>query len=235
VTEGWTVEANESVWLVIPLYNEEPVIGDVVRQARQVFPNIVCVDDGSRDDSGREALLAGAHVVTHPVNLGQGAVLQTGLTFALRQPGAEYFVTFDADGQHRVEDAQRLVEAVRTGGADVALGSRFLEGSEDVPWIKRLVLKTVVLLSPTARRLRLTDAHNGLRAFNRTAATRLRITMNGMAHASEIVSFLSRSGLRVTELPVTVLYTDYSKSKGQSLVNGVNIVFDLSVRQRSAS
>jgi glycosyltransferase involved in cell wall biosynthesis len=166
------------------------------------------------------------------VNLGQGAALQTGLEYALLQEGSQYFVTFDADGQHRVEDAAELVRAVRDGGADVALGSRFLGGTEHVPRIKRALLKTVAAVSPAARRLQLTDAHNGLRVLNRAAASHLKITMNGMAHASEIVDYLSRSDLAVTEVPVTVLYTDYSKAKGQSLINGVNILFDLSLRSR---
>jgi glycosyltransferase involved in cell wall biosynthesis len=192
----------------------------------------VCVDDGSRDRSGEQILATRAHLVSHPVNLGQGAALQTGLDYALRQPGAEYFITFDADGQHRVEDAAALVLAVRDGAADVALGSRFLEDRKPVPRIKRMLLKTVAALSPAARQLELTDAHNGLRVLNRAAAKSLRITMNGMAHASEIVGFLAESDLTVTEVPVTVLYTDYSKAKGQSLINGVNILFDLSLRSR---
>ena len=228
------MESYEDVWIVIPVYNEGTVIASVVERTRQTFPNIVCVDDGSRDDSAAAIGTTGAHLVRHPVNLGQGAALQTGISYALSRPGANYIVTFDADGQHRVEDAVAMVEVARSGAADVVLGSRFLEDNDQVPLIKRIVLRTVVALSPTARRLRLTDAHNGLRVMTREAASKLRITMNGMAHASEIVGFLARSGLRVQEVPVTIIYTDYSKSKGQSLINGVNILFDLSVRQRGA-
>jgi glycosyltransferase involved in cell wall biosynthesis len=227
------MDSLDDVWIVIPVYNEGSVIGDVVEQTRKTFPNIVCVDDGSRDESAERALAAGAHLVQHPVNLGQGAALQTGISYALGQ-GADYLVTFDADGQHRVEDALEMVRVAKSGEADVVLGSRFLTGSEEVPMIKRLVLRTVVKVSRTSRRLKLTDAHNGLRVLNRKAAGQLRITMNGMAHASEIVAFLASSGLRVTEVPVIVVYTDYSKSKGQSLINGVNILFDLSLRQRGA-
>jgi glycosyltransferase involved in cell wall biosynthesis len=227
------MESLDDVWIVIPVYNEGAVIGDVVEQTRKTFPNIVCVDDGSRDESAEHALAAGAHLVKHPVNLGQGAALQTGIKYALSQ-GAEYMVTFDADGQHRVEDALEMVRVAKSGEADVVLGSRFLTGTEEVPMIKRVVLRTVVTLSRTSRKLKLTDAHNGLRVLNRKAASQLRITMNGMAHASEIVAFLASSDLRVKEVPVIVIYTDYSKSKGQSLINGVNILFDLSLRQRGA-
>ncbi|MEV4611744.1 glycosyltransferase family 2 protein [Kitasatospora sp. NPDC049258] len=223
---------NDDVWLVIPAYNEGQVIADVVEGARKTFPNIVVVDDGSTDDSAQHIATTGAHLVRHPVNLGQGAALQTGLKYALAQPGATYFATFDADGQHQTADVEKMVELLRSGVADVVLGSRFIEQNGQVPWIKRVVLRTAAAVSPTARKLKLTDAHNGLRVLNREAAGRLRITMNGMAHASEIVSFLAGSDLRVAELPVDILYTEYSRAKGQSLINGVNIIFDISLRER---
>jgi len=223
---------NHDVWVVIPVFNEAQVIASVVEDVRRTFPNVVCVDDGSRDHSADEIAKTGAHLVRHPVNMGQGASLQTGLSYALARDGGRFFITFDADGQHRVEDAVAMLRLARGGAADVVLGSRFLAQSRDIPRIKRAMLRTVVALSPTARRLRLTDAHNGLRVLARPVAEQLRITMNGMAHASEIVTFLARSRARVIEVPVTILYTDYSMAKGQSVINGVNILFDLSVRQR---
>ena len=197
-----------------------------------MFPNVVCVDDGSRDGSVEAVLRTRAHLVRHPVNLGQGAALQTGLSYARAQPGAEYFVTFDADGQHRLEDAQKMVDVARSPDVDLVLGTRFAEHAATVPFMKRLILRTAVLLSPAGRKLKLTDAHNGLRVLTRPVVEDLQITMNGMAHASEIVSYLGRSSWRVREVPVSIRYTDYSRSKGQSLLNGVNILFDLSVRHR---
>ncbi|MHA6779507.1 glycosyltransferase family 2 protein [Pseudonocardia saturnea] len=230
-----TAHRNDDVWLVVPVFNEETVIQSVVKDATTVFPNVVCVDDGSADGSAAAIAASEAHLVRHPINLGQGAALQTGLDYARARTGARYFVTFDADGQHRVEDAEAMVELVRSGAADVVLGSRFLnEDTSSVPWIKRVVLRVVAALSPSARRLRLTDAHNGLRVLSRPVADDLRITMNNMAHASQIVSYLSRAQWRVVEHPVEIRYTEYSRSKGQSLVNGVNILFDLSVRQRGS-
>ncbi|MGH3734364.1 MAG: glycosyltransferase family 2 protein [Micromonosporaceae bacterium] len=222
----------KDTWVIIPVYNEEKVIAQVITELLPVFPNVVCVDDGSRDASGSEIAATGAHLVRHPVNMGQGAALQTGLTYALARPGSRYFVTFDADGQHRVTDAAAMLEVARGGEVDAVLGSRFLERGSTVPWLKKLVLRIVAALSPRSRRLRLTDAHNGLRVLTRPVAERLRIRMNGMAHASEIVANLARGGWRVVEVPVTILYTDYSRSKGQSLVNGVNILFDLGMRNR---
>lgn len=221
---------HEDTWVIIPVFNEATVVTQVVEDLRTVFPNVVCVDDGSTDGSAGRIASTDAHLVRHPINMGQGAALQTGLSYALARPGGRFFVTFDADGQHVVADADRMVRLARDESVDVVLGSRFLAGRSQVPLLKRLVLGVVVALSPTSRKLGLTDAHNGLRVFTRAAAEQLRIRMNDMAHASEIVSQLARMSWTVREVPVTIRYTQYSRSKGQSLVNGVNILFDLSVR-----
>ncbi len=219
---------NDDVWLVIPCYNEGTVIGDVIRHARETFPNIVAVNDGSADNSAEQIHAAGAHLVDHPVNLGQGAALQTGVEYARSQPGAQYFVTFDADGQHQVHDVQRMLDRLRTEPVDIITGTRFGKNQQraNVPWLKRLALQTVVLLSPTTRKLGLSDAHNGLRVFNKRVADQLNLRMNGMSHASEFVQLMVRNKWRVSEEPVEILYTEYSMSKGQSLLNGVNIVAD---------
>jgi polyprenyl-phospho-N-acetylgalactosaminyl synthase len=220
------------VWVIVPCYNEGAVVGGVVKEVMDTLPNVVCVDDGSTDETAQVIRGSSAHLIRHPINLGQGAAIQTGLTYALAQPGARFFVTFDADGQHRVEDAAGMVELVKTGSCDVVLGSRFLGKADSVPLAKRIVLRTAAALSVSSRRLKLSDAHNGLRVFNREAAAALQITQNGMAHAQEIVTLLSNSEFRVVEAPVTIVYTEYSQAKGQSLVNGVNILFDLSIRHR---
>lgn len=220
--------------MVVPAFNEAAVIGEVIADVRAVFDHVVCVDDGSRDNTGALALRAGAHVVRHPVNLGQGAAIQTGVEYARIQPGAQVFVTFDADGQHRVKDVVRMIDKLTTENVDIVIGTRFADHGvrSDVPFLKRVVLRTVVFLSPRNRRLKLTDAHNGLRVFNRKVAEGLDITMSGMGHASEIIAMIDENHWRVTEEPVEILYTDYSKSKGQPLLNGVNIIFDGFLRGR---
>jgi glycosyltransferase involved in cell wall biosynthesis len=224
----------QDIWIVIPAYNEATVIGDVIADVRSVFDQIVVVDDGSHDDTGAIALRAGAHVVRHPVNLGQGAAIQTGVEYARSQPGAEVFVTFDADGQHRVKDVMRMIDRLTADDADIVIGTRFADPSAttQTPLLKRIVLRTAVWLSPRSRRLGLSDAHNGLRVFNRKVADGLNITMNGMGHASEFIAMIAENHWRVTEEPVEILYTDYSKSKGQPLVNGVNIIFEGWLRGR---
>ena len=217
----------EKTWLVIPLFNEAAVVGDVLRHARKTFSHVVCVDDGSTDDSAEAARRTGARVVHHPINLGQGAALQTGLQYALTDKNAEYFVTFDSDGQHRVEDALDMVRRLAAEPLDIVVGSRFLDNRTKPGAIKRLVLKAAVLFQNVTSGVRLTDAHNGLRALSRHAASGIRVTQNRMAHASEIVNEIGRLKLRYAEQPVHIMYTDYSRSKGQSVWNSVNIISDL--------
>lgn len=213
-------------WLVIPLYNEAQVIGDVIHDALATFPQIVCVDDASTDDSAQIASDAGAVVVQHPFNLGQGAALQTGMRYVAEATQAQYIVTFDADGQHRVADAADMVARAIDEDVAIVFGSRFLDHRTKPGPLKKVVLKTAVWITNQQTGLRLSDAHNGLRVIRRDAFSRLDLKQNRMAHATEIVLQLSRTKLPWVEHPVHVLYTDYSRAKGQSMINAVNILID---------
>lgn len=225
----------DNVWIVVPAFNEATVIGEVITDVRSAFEHVVCVDDGSADGSGEIARRAGAHLVRHPVNLGQGAAIQTGVQYARVQSGAQVFATFDADGQHRVADVVAMVDRLAAADVDIVIGTRFAEpGGSRPPLAKRIVLRSAARLSRRSRRLGLTDAHNGLRVFNKTVADRLDLTMSGMSHASEFIMLIDENGWRVVEEPIEVLYTAYSKSKGQPLLNGVNIIFDELLRGRMA-
>jgi polyprenyl-phospho-N-acetylgalactosaminyl synthase len=217
-------------WVVIPLYNEELVIGDVVAQVRTVFSQVVCIDDGSSDRSAEVAAAAGARVVRHPMNLGQGAALQTGFEYALADPAMKYVITFDADGQHQIADAVGMVERLRAGEADVVFGSRFLDERSTPSLAKKLVLRAAVGYTNLTTRTRLTDAHNGLRAIRRPVVEQLDLTQNRMAHASELVAQIGASKASYVEHPVHILYSDYSKAKGQSLWNSINILAELILR-----
>jgi glycosyltransferase involved in cell wall biosynthesis len=220
----------QDTWFVIPLFNEGQVIADVVKDVRTTFPNVVCIDDGSSDDSAAAAQAAGAVVVRHPVNLGQGAALQTGFEYALSQPGMRWVVTFDADGQHQVSDVQAMLAKAETEDLQVVFGSRFLDDRTDAGVLKRVVLRLAVAYTNLTTRTKLTDAHNGLRVISRDVVSRLSITQNRMAHASELVAQIGALDVRYGESPVHVLYTDYSRSKGQSLWNAVNILAELILR-----
>jgi glycosyltransferase involved in cell wall biosynthesis len=230
--------------VVIPVYNEDKVITAVVDDVLAVFDHVVAVvdahdmvedrqhivDDGSTDNTLEALEKTDARIVRHPVNLGQGAALQTGIDYALADPTVRSIVTYDADGQHQVSDAARMVDILEAGDVDIVFGSRFLDDRTEVGWSKRAVLKLAVRYTNATTGLRLSDAHNGLRAFDRNVAERLEIRMNGMAHASEFVSTVADGKFRYAETPVHIIYSDYSKAKGQSLLNSVNILFDLLFR-----
>lgn len=218
------------VAVLVPVFDEARVVGDVVRDIRERFDHVVCVDDGSSDGSADAAEQAGATVLRHATNLGQGAALQTAIDHALRMPGVTYLVTFDADGQHQLDDAVAMLDLARSEDIAIVFGSRFLDERTQAGFLKKLVLKTAVWVTNQSTGMRLTDAHNGLRVIRRDAATGVHLTQNRMAHASEIVLQLGRTKLPWREYPVHLLYTDYSKAKGQSLLNAVNILFELTFR-----
>jgi glycosyltransferase involved in cell wall biosynthesis len=219
-------EVLKRAWVVIPAYQEANVVRRVVDGVRRFASRVVVVDDGSTDETAQEALAAGATVLPHVVNLGQGAALQTGIEYALAR-GAEFVFTFDADGQHAPESLAAMASTLERTGAEVVLGSRTLGNAENIPMARRLLLRAAVLFTWMHARLPVTDTHNGLRLFTRDAAARIRIAQARMAHASEILSEIRRLGLRFAEAPVTVRYTDYSLAKGQKLKDTVRILADL--------
>lgn len=220
----------QEVWVVVPIFNEAEVLGPVIDNLTDYFANVVCIDDGSSDNSAELARQAGVRVLQHPLNLGQGAALQTGFDYVSRQPGATHVITFDADGQHLVSDALEMLELAKRKRISVVFGSRFLDKRTKPGLKKRIVLKLAVLFTRVLTGLRLTDAHNGLRVLSMEALEMVRLEQNGMSHATEIVHQIAKSKLAWREYPVQVLYTEYSKRKGQSLWNSVNILIDLLVR-----
>ena len=164
------------------------------------------------------------------MNLGQGAALQTGITWARQKGDLDYLITFDGDGQHKVEDVVDMLSYARRRDLAIVFGSRFLDKRTKPDLAKRIVLKVAVLITRVVTALQLTDAHNGLRVIRADALEHVNLIQDRMSHATEIVHQLAKSGLVWKEYPVEVLYTEYSKRKGQSLLNSINILFDLIVR-----
>ena len=216
-------------YVVIAAYNEASMIARIVSEVRRAGYEVVVVDDGSKDATAQNARTAGAIVVQHPFNLGQGAALQSGIKFALAN-GAEAIVTFDADGQHAAADISRLIAALAEEHADFVLGSRFLDASSNIPPLRRLLLKAAAVFTRITTGLRLTDAHNGLRAMTRRGAEAIRMRQNRMAHASELLAQIGSSGLHYVERPVTIHYSAYSTAKGQKTSDSVVILLDLFAR-----
>jgi glycosyltransferase involved in cell wall biosynthesis len=225
-----SAEVRGRVCVVIPAYNEAQSVAEVVRGVRALYPNVVVVDDGSKDATAEAARTAGASVLRHVINRGQGAALQTGIEFALRR-GADFIVTFDSDGQHCVEDIAALVAPIHLGQWHISLGSRFLGRVENITRTRRLLLRAGVHFTRAVSRVRITDTHNGLRAFSKDAARRIHITLDRMAHASELIDQIRDSGLPYGEVPVHVRYTAYSLEKGQSGLGAVRILFDYCVKR----
>jgi len=218
----------KTVFVIVPAYNEGPVLRQTLLPLIAQGYAVVVVDDASTDDTPTVLRGLGVHGLRHPINLGQGAALQTGMTYALQQ-GAQYLVHFDADGQHDYREIPALLEPLRAGRADITLGTRFRrpEDVRAVPPLRRLLLRLAIVFNGLITGLWLTDAHNGFRAMTRAAAQALRLTENRMAHATELLSLIRLHGLRVEEVPVHIEYTAYSRQKGQHALHSFNILLDL--------
>ena len=213
---------------IVPIYNEATVIEDCIADLRTIFSNILVIDDGSTDDSASKAKKSGAQVIRHSLNVGQGLAISTGFKWVQDQNKFKNIVTFDGDGQHKAHDALRLVEELETSSLDIVFGSRFL-GYErsNTPVMKRIILRIVSKITNIMTGVKLSDAHNGLRALTVEASKAVDLTQTGMAHASQMISLTRQANLKYHEIPVNVLYTTYSRKKGQSILNSVNIVADL--------
>jgi glycosyltransferase involved in cell wall biosynthesis len=214
--------SGNQIWVIIPAFNEGTRILRVLDELTATARNVVVVDDGSNDDTGLTVLTRPVWLVTHPVNLGQGAAIQTGIDFALAR-GAAYLVTFDADGQHRPEDIPILLSSLQEKQADFALGSRFLGSTEGMPISRRMMLKLAILFTRLLSGVKLTDAHNGLRAMTRRGAASLQIHHNRMEHASEIIDQIKRSSLKYIEVPVQIRYTADTLAKGQRMSDAIGL------------
>lgn len=224
------IKSINRIVVVIPAYNEGKAVGKVVKDlCRHGYSDVVVVDDGSRDNTSVIAENAGAMVLRHVINRGQGAGLNTGIQYAL-EIGADAIITFDADGQHRVQDIKALLRPLRSGKADVVLGSRFM-GRSKVPLLKAMALKAGALFNWIVYGIRLSDAHNGLRALSRKAAMRIEITADKMEHASEILDEIRKKELRFVEVPVRIKYTDYSMQKGQGPWRFIPLGFRIILRK----
>ncbi len=229
-----TPQDKTKVWVVIAAYNEAKVISETVANLLSFVDNVVVVDDCSGDETSQNALNAGAHVLRHPINLGQGAALQTGIQYALSKC-CEYVVTFDADGQHSAKEILPMLTALQQSNSDIALGSRFLGGALNLPWQRRWVLKAAIIFTRITGGIKLTDVHNGFRIMTRRFCEGFQFQQNRMAHASEILNYIARCNINYIEFPVTIVYTEYSIQKGQRSSNALRVVMEWRFQDPSAT
>ncbi|PIR76134.1 MAG: glycosyltransferase family 2 protein [Candidatus Magasanikbacteria bacterium CG10_big_fil_rev_8_21_14_0_10_42_10] len=210
---------------IVPAYNEASTVGAVVKSLLPHVDRVLVVDDGSTDQTSSFAKEAGAFVIRHGLNRGQGAALETGHVYA-RQIGAEYVLHFDADGQFSVDDIAPSLSALQEANADVLFGSRYKTrmAKARVPWTKRYILRPLAqIVDRLFGAVKLSDAHNGFRMFTKKALDTISISHDGMAHASEIPALVKKHGLLYIEVPVSVTYHEY----GQRMVSGIVVVKDL--------
>jgi glycosyltransferase involved in cell wall biosynthesis len=218
------------IWIVLAAHNEASVIEKLLNELLTIFKNIVVVNDCSKDKTAEIVLnLKKIHLLSHVINLGQGAALQTGINYALRN-GAKYIVTFDADGQHDAKEIMPMLRAMVKKRAVIALGSRFINSQNcSIPFLRQLILKFGIFFTLLTTRARLTDAHNGFRVLTENFAQSFEFKQNRMAHASEIISYIAINKINFIEYPVTITYTHYSVAKGQKNLDSLKIIFDLIV------
>lgn len=221
---------SDSVYIVIAAYNESSRIGGVLNLLCSKYRNIVVVDDGSSDNTAEIARQYSCHVLQHCMNRGQGASLQTGITYALRR-GADIIVTFDADGQHDMNEIPRLIAPIADGSMDVVFGSRFLGEVRNIPMFRRWVLYGGLIFTRWTSGLKLTDCHNGFRALSKNAVEKIRLRQDRMAHASEFYDWVHRLQLPYQEVPVTITYNQDVLSKGQSSWNSLRVLFEYLIQR----
>jgi glycosyltransferase involved in cell wall biosynthesis len=213
---------------VIPCLNESERIGKVISEIIRTVPSIVCVDDCSSDNTAEIAEAHGATVLRHCVNLGQGAALATGFDFVLKNTDSDVIVTIDGDGQHDPQDIPAMVNHLRSANYDVVFGSRFSENQpNNIPLMKRVGLKFATALTNLSTGVKLSDTHNGFRAISRESLRLITPTQRGMAHATEMIQLTGKNGLRYSEFPVHVRYGVRNNGGGQSILNSLNILWDL--------
>jgi glycosyltransferase involved in cell wall biosynthesis len=216
------------VAVIIPAYNEAQVIGDVINCVRQQFDaselsyELVVVNDNSTDDTSQVAKQAGATVINHILNRGAGGATSTGLRYA-NSNNFDLAVTMDADGQHLPQDVLSCVRELLSEQVDLLIGSRLMNTS-GMSFVKVLGNRGLSLVTLLLYGIKVIDSQSGLRAFSKRALQVLRWKSSGYEFCSEMILRAKQQRLKITEHPISAIYTEYSRSKGQSNWNGINIV-----------
>ncbi len=210
-------------YIIIPAYNEEKSIRQVIQTLKEHnYNNIIVIDDGSKDKTEEIAKQENITVLKHIINRGQGAALQTGMTYALRE-GADIIVHFDADGQHDAKQIQNLTKPILNNETEISLGSRFLS-KQNIPKKRKIVLQGAKIIIRLMYGIKLTDVHNGFRALSKEAASKINLRGDGMEHASEILEQIKKKNIKYKEIPVTIKYTKETLEKGQKNSNAIKIL-----------
>jgi len=191
----------------LPAYNEEKNIASVITKLKKITDSIIVCDDGSSDMTSEISKNLGAVVISHKKNMGYGAALRTIFQKSV-ELDSDILVTFDADGQHRVEDINKILQPLENNEADVVIGSRFLDNESKIPNYRKIGIKVITKVTNASLKKKLTDSQSGFRAYNKQALTQISPSEMGMGISTEILIKASSKGLRIAEIPITVLYHD---------------------------
>lgn len=217
--------------ILMTAYNEAKMVGKVLEGLfSSGYKNVVIVDDGSEDETSKIAEKYNVYLLRHIINRGKGAALQTGTDFIMEKD-FDLIVHFDADGQHNPEDIENLIKPILEEDFDVVFGSRFLGKTENMPLIRKVILKLGIIISNILYGVKLTDVHNGLRAFKKDVFRKITLTEDRFTYASELLEKVVENKFRYKEVPVKIIYTKYSIGKGQKNLNAFNIFFNMIKRR----
>jgi glycosyltransferase involved in cell wall biosynthesis len=213
------------ILVCIPAYNESSKIGKIVNRARAYASEVIVCDDGSTDETAKEAQTAGAIVIRHSVNKGYGSAIKT-LFRTAKENNADVMVTLDADGQHDPDQIPNIVEPILNEGFDIVIGSRFLNihDREKVPSYRSFGIKTLTLLTKAASYRNITDAQSGFRAYSKAALSQIQLNEGGMAISAEILLRASRQNLSIKEVPATVIYDIQGTSTMNPISQGATVL-----------
>ena len=190
----------------IPAYNEEKNIASIITKLKKITDSIIVCDDGSSDMTSEISKNLGAIVITHKKNMGYGVAINSIFQKA-KELNIDLLVTFDADGQHRVEDVEKVVEPIKNNTADLVIGSRFLDKKSNVPNYRKIGIKVITKITNASIKKKLTDSQSGFRAYNKQVLSQISPSDIGMGISTEILIKSSSKGLRIMEVPVTILYS----------------------------
>lgn len=216
----------------IPAFNEEKVIGQVIKslpkKINKFNVDVFVLDDGSTDQTASIAKKTGAVVARHLLNRGLGGALKTIFDYA-KNHRYELLVTMDADGQHDSRDLKHLINPILNKKVDAVIGSRWL-APKNAPWSRLIINKLANLLTYAFFGTVTSDSQSGFRAFNRKSIEEIELKTDGMEVSSEIFREISRTGLKFKEIPIKVIYSQYSQTKGQKLENAPDVFIQLLIR-----
>lgn len=217
---------NKDILIVIPAYNEGRVIGSVVRDIiKEGYKNILVINDASSDNTKSEAEKNGAEVISHVINRGgPGAPTMTGIIYA-RNKGYKKVVLMDADGQHSPSDIKKLLKY--SNKFDFVIGSRMVSNFENMPFIRKFLNFGGSLVTWFFFGLFVRDSQSGFKVLNRKAIEKINLTYDTFEFCSEMIGEIYKHNLSYKEVPIKVIYTDHSQSKGQSLRNGFRMIWRL--------